>query len=50
MTLKEAISILDLHNRWRRGDDTEPMVHPTLLGEAIDFVVQHYKNHINHPT
>ncbi len=28
MTLEQAIEILETHNRWRRGDDTEPMLKP----------------------
>lgn len=42
MKLKEAIEVLELHNRWRRGEEVE-MTTPTLLGEAIDVVVEDYK-------
>ena len=39
MTLKEAIEVLRMHNRWRRGDDSIPMTNPTKLGLAIDTIV-----------
>lgn len=41
MELKEAIDILEHHNRWRRGDDDEVMCNPAELGKAIDTVVAH---------
>lgn len=43
MTIDEAISILELHNRWRKGADIE-MQHPTMIGMAIDLVVCELKN------
>ena len=38
MTVECAISILALHNEWRRGANV-PMANPTELGEAIDLVL-----------
>jgi ribosomal protein S27AE len=46
MELKQAIKILEAHNRWRRGEDVEPMVEPTEIGDAIDVVVEYVKNNI----
>ena len=43
MKLKQAIGILETHNRWRRGDDTMSMTNPKDLGIAIDVVVEHFK-------
>lgn len=43
MTIDEAISILELHNRWRKGADIE-MQPPTMIGMAIDLVVCELKN------
>ena len=44
MTLEQAIEILETHNRWRRGDDTVPMLKPKDIGIAIDVVVSYFKN------
>ncbi len=44
MDLKQAIKILEAHNRWRRGEDVEPMVEPNDIGIAIDIVVEYVKN------
>tara|TARA_R110000803_G_scaffold44218_1_gene93682 strand:+ start:209 stop:445 length:237 start_codon:yes stop_codon:yes gene_type:complete len=41
MDIKQAIEILETHNRWRRGDDTVPMLKPKDIGIAIDIVVEH---------
>lgn len=43
MTIKKAIEILEIHNKWRRGDDTIPMTNPTDLGIAIDVIVNYFK-------
>ena len=43
MTEKEAIIILIQHNDWRRGNDDLPMTSPTLLGIAIDTIIQAWK-------
>lgn len=46
MTLKEAIEILENHNKYRR-DSNIPSVYrmadPYKLGVAIDLIVKHYK-------
>lgn len=44
MKLKQAIGVLETHNRWRRGEDIEPMLKPTDIGIAIDTVVEYVKN------
>ena len=44
MNIKQAIGILQIHNKWRRGCDIEPMTNPTTLGIAIDTVIEHVKN------
>lgn len=46
MELKRAIAILETHNRWRRGEDYEPMLNPTDIGISIDTVVGYLKNNI----
>ena len=43
MKLKEAIGILEIHNRWRRGEDLEPMQNPKDIGVAIDVVIEYFK-------
>ena len=42
MKIKEAIHILKRHNDWRRGNGDIDMeqVNPTLIGEAIDVVIE----------
>jgi len=48
MTLKEAVGILENHNKWRRytGDETNvAMSNPTELGIAIDVVIRAAKEH-----
>ena len=45
MTLKEAIKLLESHNKWRRGEDIEP-TNLTQLGIAIDLVVKHFNQFI----
>ena len=44
MKLREAINILEKHNKWRRGyiDD---MVDVYELGIAIDVIVSYYKHY-----
>jgi hypothetical protein len=46
MDIKQAIGILETHNRWRRGEDSEPMLKPRDIGVAIDIVVEHVKNNV----
>ena len=43
MELKKAVSVLEKHNKWRRGADTEP-TNPKELGESIDTVTKYLKN------
>jgi nucleoid DNA-binding protein len=43
MTLKEAVKILEQHNKWRRGDDIIPMLSPRDVGIAIDAVLAEVK-------
>ena len=43
MILKQAIEILETHNKWRRSDYTIDMVNPTQLGIAIDTIINHLK-------
>lgn len=38
MTIDEAIEVLELHNRWRKGAEI-PMETPIRIGMAIDLVV-----------
>lgn len=44
MKLKQAIGVLETHNRWRRGEDVEPILKPSDIGIAIDTVVEYVKN------
>ena len=42
MTLKQAIKIVESHNRWRRDPNVPPktkMANPTELGEALDVLL-----------
>ena len=43
MTKEEAIDILERHNKWRRGANI-PMENPKEIGQAIDLIVNDYKN------
>lgn len=43
MGINEAIKILENHNKWRLGADVQ-MTNPKTLTEAINTVVEHYKN------
>mgnify|MGYP001824016901 CR=1 FL=1 len=42
MTLQEAVTLLENHNKWRRGDDTLEMAEPKDLGMAIELIVEHF--------
>jgi len=47
MTPKQAIEILERHNRWRRCDkvpNSYEMEKPTELGIAIDVIVSKFKD------
>lgn len=35
----KAHNILERHNKWRRGDDSERMADPAALGVAIDIAL-----------
>ena len=42
MTLKQAIKIVESHNKWRRDDNVPPktrMVEPKKLGVALDVLL-----------
>lgn len=42
MTLKKAIEILEIHQKWRRGADI-PMRDAKELGIAIDLIIKTLK-------
>ena len=46
MKIKEAIKILERHNKWRRGAEM-PMENPEKLGEAIDVAIRNLKSLID---
>ena len=46
MDIKQAIGTLETHNRWRRGEDSEPMLNTKDIGIAIDVVVEYVKNNL----
>lgn len=49
MKVKEAVTILETHNKWRRNTEvpnTIVMVDPEKLGIAIDTVVSKLKNNV----
>jgi len=46
MNINEAVKLLDGHNKWRRGADI-PMVDAKKLGEAIDIIVDFFRNEEN---
>lgn len=43
MTIDEAIEVLELHNKWRKGAEI-PQESPVRIGMAIDLVVCELKN------
>jgi hypothetical protein len=45
MKINEAVTILEQHNKWRRGDDSE-MEKPKVLGKAIEVVIKFCKSKI----
>jgi hypothetical protein len=47
MTTKEAIKILEEHNEWRRGAETE-MLNPTQIGLAIDVLLTEAKKNLKY--
>lgn len=42
MTTQEASKLLKEHNEWRRGSEVQ-MIHPDILGEAIDTILAFYE-------
>lgn len=47
MTEREALELLQKHNRWRRGDDSVEMANPSELGRAIDVACRVLSEHIH---
>jgi len=43
MDICHAIELLELHNKWRRGEENSEMVNPNYLGVAIDTIIKHHK-------
>jgi len=43
MKIEEAITILENHNKWRRGSVELPMVEPHIFGIAIDLILLEIK-------
>lgn len=43
MTLKQAIKILERHNKWRKGANIK-MIEPKLISEAIDLIISHLQS------
>lgn len=48
MTEREALELLQKHNRWRRGDDSVEMANPSELGRAIDVACRVLVEYIEH--
>lgn len=48
MTEREALELLQQHNRWRRSDDSVEMANPSELGRAIDEACRVLAEHIEH--
>lgn len=40
MTIKQVIHSLHLHQKWRRGAISAPMLTPKELGEALDEAIR----------
>lgn len=47
MTEREALELLQRHNRWRRGDDSLEMEDPRALGHAIDVACRALAKYID---
>jgi len=45
MELKHAVEIMEHHQRWRKGAEIE-MILPSILTEAIDVILEYFKNSI----
>lgn len=48
MTEREALELLQRHNRWRRGDNSIEMADPRAIGLAIDVACRVLAKHIEH--
>ena len=48
MTEREALELLQRHNRWRRGDDSVEMADPRAIGLAVDVACRVLAEHIEH--
>ena len=48
MTEREALELLQRHNRWRRGDNSIEMADPRAIGLAIDVACRVLTEHIEH--
>ena len=42
MKIKQAIQILKDHNQWRQGDSDQEMIHPKLITQAIETVIEYF--------
>lgn len=43
MDIREAVLILEQHNKWRKGDEDVVMVNPRTLSSAIDIAIKKLK-------
>ena len=43
MTLKTALIVLEYYNKWRRGDESLDQPSPKRIGEAIDIIIEHFR-------
>lgn len=43
MKIKEAVIVLEEHNKWRLGADVK-MTSPKVLTEAINTIVEYFKD------
>jgi len=41
MTLQEAITVLTIHQQWRKGANL-PMLEPKRINEAIDIILDNH--------
>ena len=46
MNIKKALKILKEHQMWRRGNIDSVMTDPTLLGIAIDVIINYLKDEL----
>lgn len=43
MTKKQALEVLEAHNKWRRGSDEIPMQEPEDIGKALEVAIKALK-------